>query len=205
MKQKDFLSIIPGQYTGKEIEAEATVDLEEGTDPVTTFYEAKERLLNVNKWHDVAGIVSAKFQVVDNNGREVDRNVQKGDYLKIDIPGPGSTAGEGYDWVIIEELKEISEDEIQCIGFRVRPTKNPSGDENSIAHFYEDSATSNFIITREGKKITANIIDRNIKPNDKTGSFTDKIRDTAVGIGAIGGFSKLQWQNLANGLVEVKK
>lgn len=90
-------------------------------------------------------------------------------------------------------------------GFRVRPVANPLGDKKSIAHFYDDSATSNFIITREGKKITASIIDKNLVPNDDTQSLTDKIRDTAVGMSAIAGFSKIQWQNLANGLVERKK
>jgi hypothetical protein len=32
--------------------------------------------------------------------------------------------------------------------------------------------------------------------------LTDKIRDTTIGISAIAGFSKIQWQNLANGLVK---
>lgn len=77
--------------------------------------------------------------------------------------------------------------------------------KNDIAHFYDDEATSNFIVTREVNKVKASIIDRNIKPNENTSAFTDKVRDIAVGIGAIGGFSKIQWKNLANGIVERKK
>ncbi|HUS02227.1 MAG TPA: hypothetical protein VMY77_10895, partial [Chitinophagaceae bacterium] len=77
--------------------------------------------------------------------------------------------------------------------------------KNNIAHFYDDSSTSNFIVTREGKKITASIIDRNIKPNDDTSSVTDKIRGTAIGLSAIAFFSRLQWQGLADGIVKTKK
>jgi hypothetical protein len=205
MNQKNFLDIIPDQYTGKEIEAEASVELKDGNDAVIFYDAAKDRLLNVNRWHHVAGTISASFHAVDENGKEADRNVQKGDYIRVNIPGPGSKEGDGYDWVIIEELKEVSNGDIQSIGFRVRPAANPFGDQKKIAHFYDDSSTSNFIVTREGTKVTASIIDRNTTPNDKVESITDKIRNTAVGMSAIASFSKIQWQSLANGLVERKK
>lgn len=205
MKQKDFLKIIPGQYTGSIIEAGASVELEDSNAAMHFFEKAKKRLLCVNNWHDLAGLISAKFQVVDKDGYEVDRAVQKGDYLRINIPGPGSKAGDGYDWVMVEELKELNEGDLQCVGFRVRPASNPSGDQQSIAHFYNDTSTSNFIITRDANKVTTDIIDRNIKPNDDNASLVDKIRDTAVGMSAIASFSKLQWQGLADGLVDLKK
>jgi hypothetical protein len=35
--------------------------------------------------------------------------------------------------------------------------------------------------------------------------MVDKVRDVAVGLSAIAGFSKIQWQGLADGLVESKK
>lgn len=203
MKQ-DFTGIVPAQYTGEEIEAEASVDLQDEHQAKTFYLIAKERLLNVNNWHKLAGLISAHFKLTDNAGKEIQRQIQKGDFLKIDIPGPGSKGGDGYDWVCIEELKEMSETNIQSIGFRVRPANNPSGDKSETAHFYSDESTSNFIVTREQKKITAQIIDRNIKPNKHAHSLTDKIRDTAVGMSAIEMFSKIQWQNLAEGLIKIE-
>ncbi len=200
--KKDFTGIVPTQHTGEEIEAEASVEFDEENEAKKFYLIAKERLLNVNNWHKLAGIISASFQLTDTSCKEIDRQVQKGDYLKIDIPGPGSKEGDGYDWVCIEELKEVSEANIQSIGFRVRPARNPSGEKNETAHFYSDESTSNFIVTREGKKITALIIDRNIKPNVHAQSLTDKIRDTAVGMSAIGMFSKIQWQNLAKEIIK---
>ncbi len=202
MKEKDFTGIVPAQYTGEEIEATASVEFNTNNEAKNFYGIAKERLLNVNNWHHLAGIISAKFQLMNAAGEEVDRKADKGDYFKIDIPGPGSSEGDGYDWVCIEEIKEVIEEDVQSIGLRVRPVKNPFGNKEEIAHFYSNEATSSFIITGEGNKVTAWIIDRNIKPNDDAGSLTDKIRDIAVGIGAIGIFSKAQWQGLAKGLVE---
>ncbi|MES2773970.1 MAG: hypothetical protein V4722_07285 [Bacteroidota bacterium] len=202
MKTPDFAGIVPAQYTGKEIEAEAAVELRNESEAKLFYEVARDRLLHVNKWHEVAGIISAVFQLVGADGKEVTRSPQEGDFFKIDIPGPGSSAGDGYDWVCVEALKEVSNDHMQCIGLRVRPSQNPCDNDGEIAHFYSKEATSSFYVAREYHKVSAVIIDRNIKPNDYTDTLMDKIRDTAVGLSAIGMFSKIQWQKLAAGLVE---
>jgi hypothetical protein len=146
--------------------------------------------------------MSAKFQLTDENGEEIDREAEQGNYIRVDVPGPGSKEGDGYDWVLIEELREFAFENIQSIGFRVKPAANPIKGSEHIAHFYDQSATSNFIITREGNVVTASIIDRNIKPNDEGASVMDKIRHTVAGMAALSAFSKIQWQNLAEGLVK---
>ena len=201
MKHKDFTGIVPTQYTGEEIEADASVKLNDSNEASTFYEKTKDRLLNVNEWHIVAGGISATFNVLDRSGKEVKRAVQKGDYFKIDIPGPGSKEGEGYDWVQVEELKEITQNDVQSIGFRVRPCSNPFSEKNETAHFYGPESTSSFIVTRDRNEIRAIIIDRNIKTNKEAEKLTDKIRDTVVGVSAIGLFSKLQWQQLANCLL----
>jgi hypothetical protein len=203
--QQDILNIVPRQQTGKEIEVNSSCKFEQENEAVDFFTVAKGRLLNVDQWHRVAGVISAAFRAFDKDGNKVDRKIEKEDYMRIDIPGPGSKEGDGYDWVKIEEVKEVEEAHLQCIGFRVRPAANPCGDTNSIAHFYDDSATGNFVVTREGKKITATVIDVNVKPNDDTNSITDKIRGTAIGTVALSFFSKLQWKNLVDGIVKIEK
>lgn len=202
MKQKDFTGIVPSQYTGKEIETAASIDLKDN-DEAKLFYEVvRERLFNVNKWHSKAGFVSGSFQLMDANGKKLEKNVEIGDYIRIDIPGPGSSEGFGYDWVLVEDLREIREENIQSVGFRVRPSQNPANEDNATAHFYSDEATSSFIVSRENNTVSSLIIDRNVKPNTDASTITDKIRHVAVSLGAIGLFSKVQWQNLANGLVK---
>jgi len=202
MKQNDLIGIVPPQFKGQEIEVDAVQDLKTESEAQRLYDTAKKKLLNVNNWNRIAGAVTARFQIIDKKGNEVDREVQKGDYLRIDIPGPGTKEGGGFDWVLVEELNEIRQPFVQSVGFRVRPNENPFGQRNETAHFYSKEATSSFIIIREKTKIIAWIIDRNLRPNTEQESLADKIRDVAVGISAIAGFSKVQWQGLANALIE---
>ncbi len=202
MKQRDHIGIVPPQLKGQEIESEAIKELRDETDAKSLYNVAKKKLLDVNNWKKIAGAVTAQFQIIDEKGKEVNREVRKGDYLRIDVPGPGSKEGDGYDWVLVEELNEINKGSLQSVGFRVRPNENPFSETNETAHFYSKEATSSFIVTRENSKIVSWIIDRNLLPNTESGSLADKVRDVAVGVSAIAGFSKIQWQGLADGLIE---
>ena len=202
MKHPDTLGIIPAQFKGQEIEVEASQTLKDKTSAQTLYNVAKKKLQNVNSWHKIAGDITARFQIIDQKGNEVNREVEKGDYLRINIPGPGSKQGDGYDWVLVEELKEINKETLQSVGFRVRPTENPFSEKKETAHFYSKEATSTFIIIREYSTLISWIVDRNLLPNTDSSSVIDKVRDVVVGVSAIAGFSKVQWQGLADGLIE---
>ena len=199
--EKNYEAIIPPQYTGSELDVRASITLNDETRAKQFFRLARERLLNVNNWHTVAKGISAIFRVVNANGQEMQRNVQQGDYLKIDIPGPGSKDGNGYDWVSVEEVLDESGDNSETVAFRVRPSQNPIGDGENVAHFYDETATSSFIVVREGSEVTALVIDKNLKPNLSTHSLTDKVRGATVGTTALAVVSKIQWQNLVDGIV----
>jgi len=203
MKRKDLLGIIPGQFKGQELEVEASKVTGNESAAQSLYELAKKKLFSVNDWHQVVAGLTARFQIVDQNGNEVSRKVNKGDYLRINIPGPGNKEGDGYDWVVVEELKEISKGSFQSAGFRVRPTENPFGKKNETAHFYSNETTSSFIIIRENIKVVSWIVDRNMLPNIEAESFVDKLRDVMVGVSGIAGFSKVQWQGLADGLLEI--
>lgn len=205
MEEKNYTGLIPAQEKGVIIDSEASVECYNANEARAFFNTVKQRLLAVNNWHHVAGEAGAKFTLIDEAGNEVNRDVKKGDYFKIDIPGPGSSAGDGYDWVQVEELNHVSNEIVDSIGLRVRPSSNPMSNDNSIAHFYSHESTSTFIVTREDNKITATIYDRNTKPNTDTETIIDKVRHVAAGIGAIFGGSKLQWTGLAKGLVSRKE
>jgi hypothetical protein len=191
-------NIVPGQYTGKKIDTEIAVECGTEEEAKTLYQAAKEKLLDVNHWHEVAGKALAKFHITDANGQEVNRTVREGDYFKIDIPGPGSKTGEGYDWVRVESVDETEE----STGVRVRPAPNPTNKDEQVAHFYSEQSTSNFIVTREGKKVTASVYDRNTSTNEEAGNVADAIRNSTVGAGAITFFSKIQWTALVNGLLK---
>ncbi len=203
MKEKNSPDIIPDQQTGKAIDAVSSVDLQREEDAKIFFTTVKNRLQNVNEWKSFAGNLSAIFQLVDPSGAEVRRNVQKGDYLKIDIPGPGTKSGDGYDWVQVEDVESDSTANGERFAFRVRPTDNPQSNEDDVAHFYSDESTSSFVVERKGNSITASIHDRNTKPNTSAEHTTDKIRDVLVGAVGVANFSKIQWKNLTDGLLKI--
>jgi len=201
MREKDEHSIIPPQETGKAIETEGAVRLNNVPEAKTFFNIVVERLRNVNQWNKLTGNLSARFQLMDGDGNNVNRNAEKGDYFKIDIPGPGSKTGGGYDWVQIEEIEIRSTEGTDTYAFRVRPTQNPLNKRKDIAHFYAEEATSTFLVARVKNIVWAAIYDRNTKPNKDADLPFDKIRDKLVGIAGILRFSKIQWKNLLKGLL----
>ena len=102
----------------------------------------------------------------------------------------------------VEAVKEVHQEGVDSVGVRVRPCSSPLNNETDVAHFYSPDSTSNFIVTREGNKVTASVYDRNTKPNDEVEGLADTIRDKTIGAGAVTIFSKLQWKSLVNGLVK---
>jgi hypothetical protein len=165
------------------------------------FEAASKRLLNVNEWRDYAGALTADFQLCDNKGNEVQRTAQLHDHFRIDIPGPGSTAGRGYDWVHVEALERFESADEEMLLIRVRPVPDPTGDKEDVAHFFTDDSTSTFMIRRMGNKVTAEVHGRNEKPNIHAGSLIDKARNVFAGVVAVSLFSKYQWKSLAEGLL----
>ena len=202
MKTADYTGILPAQYTGQVIIAEANITCDNIDEARQVFDRSRKRLLDVNQWKELLGMMSADFCAMDSFGNATGKSVEQGNLMRVDIPGPGNSDGDGYDWVAVEELKEVETNEIQSIAFRVRPTINPKGNTNNIAHFYDKESTSTFMVTRKDETVHSTIVDRNIKPNNDTDSVVDTLRNMPVAIGAIGLFSKVQWQSLAEGLLK---
>ena len=193
---------IPEQHEGGETNTEATETLADEAAARSFFEVVRNRLLNVNAWHDYAGAGSAAFQLTDGQGVAVQRPAQKGDHFQIDIPGPGTQTGEGYDWVRIEEITEAHRDAEDSVVVRVRPASNPRNEKADVAHFFTSEATSNFVVRRHGNTVSASVHGRNEKPNTEAEALLDKARNAAVATGAISGFSKLQWKSLVTGLLQ---
>ncbi|MGN6618540.1 MAG: hypothetical protein ACTHJ5_15310 [Ilyomonas sp.] len=169
------------------------------------FNKAVHRLLNIDHWSDFAGLGSSVFKLTDEHGDEVNREPKVGDHMKINLPGPDSHAGGGFDWVRIEAIADKRNPNALAESFsmRARPCANPkSKDDKSIAHFFKEDATSTFIIKREGKKVSAEVRGRNEIPNTSTHDTVDKLRNTFVAIPAILGLSNGQWKKLVFGFLD---
>ncbi len=165
------------------------------------FQVVRKRLLAINHWHKMAGEEKATFELIDGRGEKVERMPAIGDFMRIDIPGPMNHSGDGFDWVKIEDILEDEELHEEFISIRIRPSSNPERPTEETAHFFDDVATSTFVVKRENNKISAEVHGRNEKPNLEDVSLIDKIRNTFVAFGGILGASKIQWKSFTDGLL----
>jgi hypothetical protein len=169
----------------------------------TLFLSCKNRLLNINEWGQIAGKLSAEFRLTDEWGQEISGPPQVGNFIRIDIPGPGTNVGDGYDWVEVEELEDKTDPkgEVESVYIQVRPADNPANNKDDVAHFFNAKASSSFTLHRQVFKVTAGVHGRNEVPNTDSESLLDKTRNVAVGAAAIFGFNAPQWKGLVKGVM----
>jgi hypothetical protein len=193
---------IPVQQEGGKSDVTESITLDSVAAAKQFFRIACQKLRDVNKWHEVCNSEATKFTLVDRDGNATFRDAEEGDYFKINIPGPGNSAGDGFDWVRVEEMS-LKEDGVEDVFFiRVRPAEPPIKNEHGIAHFFKDRATSTFMIRRKDNTVRAEVHGRNEKPNVDTAQIKDKIRNAVVGTASLLGFSLPQWKMLVKGLVK---
>ncbi len=164
------------------------------------FEVLKKRFFSINKWKSYNKNVSAEFKHFDHSGQAVSRIPQKGDFISIAIPGPGTREANGYDWVEIEDLLHHTNGSESYL-MVCRPSKQPGKLKSHIVHFYSSASTSNIRISKEGNTLKVGVYGRNEKPN-LNASLTDKIRNLLIAFGGIFGFSKIQWKTIAEGFVD---
>lgn len=194
---------IPDQETGRA--TDFTEEKEFGTqdEAHNGFKHAAEKLLTVSEWHNYAGPGSSRFCMTNNLGEEVVGFAKEGFLINIDLPAPGSDAGDGLEWVMIERI-EANEDPKaaeEFITMTARPIPDPRKSDPETAHFYKDVATSTFIVKRVGRTVTAGVHGRNETPNNSDVNLHDKIRNTAIALTARIGLAGPQWKKLAKGLL----
>lgn len=192
---------VPAQEIGSKMDAVEEITLDSESEAIHFFKIVKDRLLDVNRWAEFAGAASSDFYLTDANGVMVHRKATDGDRIKIDIPGPGTKTGNGFDWVTIEEIKSEIIGDAEVLSITARPSDNPLNSSTDTAHFLNDKATSTFQVKRVGKIIFAEEHGRNEVPNTETDHPLDNVRNTFVGWGAKIGFSYPQWKALVRGLL----
>ncbi|WP_292011009.1 hypothetical protein [Chryseobacterium sp.] len=169
------------------------------------FKLLKKRLFSINQWKEYSGEGTTDFQLYDPSGHHVDRIPKTGDFVRIDIPGPGNVETKGYDWVKIIKISnnELGKDDIENFLMICNPSPEPGNHESDhIAHFYSAEATSTFMISRNNTCIKASVHGRNESPNFKT-DLIDKVRNLFTAAGGMVGLAKIQWKLLSDGLLDI--
>lgn len=139
----------------------------------TDYDKAKGKLLDINHWGNCSSTGrSADFQIVGADGKTKDGPPKKGDYIRIDLPGPS-----GYDWVQIEDIKETKD----MASITVRPSKDPTSNSSAISHFFTSEATNTFTVERGANGQTQfHVNGRNERANSGAGNW---VKDAGGGIG----------------------
>ncbi|MDQ0475808.1 hypothetical protein [Chryseobacterium sp. MDT2-18] len=193
---------IPEQIIGVESEAVSKISFDNKESTRIHFKKVKKRFLDINSWELFAGQEKAEFSLRDENGNLILGHPQVGNYISIKVPLLPNRNDGGLDWVKIEVYEEEVFEDYEAVYLRVRPSSDPTSSSNKITHFLDSSATSNFIIKRSGKEISAEIYARNEVPNSKDKSISEKIRNKIVSVGGMLIGSKIQWEGLTKGLIE---
>lgn len=199
--QTAAVQLIPAQTEGEHNDVESTVTCASIEEAHSVYKLVKERLKNISNWHQFVGQLGSTFGVTDAQGNEIYKIAEEGDLFYIDMPGPGSIAGSGYDWVRIEKLTEHTEDELEYIVITVRPVDNPKKHDAGTAHFFSHKSTNTFITERYGNKVSTGVFGRNEMPNIE-GNIVDKVRNIAVGLAARHGLSAPHWQVFAESILK---
>lgn len=169
---------------------------------IEAYMRAKKRLFAINNWGHISKGLSASFTLIDGYGNKLEREPWVKDFIRIDIPGPGSQAGHGYDWVQIEAIEEFTREEgnLQGVLMTVRPSHDPQVPEGP-AHFFDASATSSFLVEIHGLTVSAAVHGRN-EHAANTENPLDTLRNKVVtGIASLGA-SQLQWKKLCEALLD---
>ena len=210
MRNKDAIKepwlheVVPVQHSGQSSFTHSLITCRNTSHANECYRIAAARLLHVNRWNEYAGKATASFQLFDETGNAINRLVQKNDFLRINIPGPDNP-DEGGDWVQVQQMGEQAMGEQQLTFITVKACPNPLTASTGPTHFFDQPATSTFVIFRKQLTIMAAVFGRNEHPNQKSQHFLTRIRNWFVYIGAQLGLANLQWKALTHGLLNVKE
>jgi hypothetical protein len=195
---------IPAQETGSQTDFFEERTFENQVRAHEGFKRAAARLLTVSEWHNYAGAGSSRFCLTNNLGDEVTGFAVEGFLFNIDLPAPGSSAGDGLEWVMVERIEAVEDADAteEFVAMTARPMPDPRKSEQETAHFYKNVSTSTFIVKRVGRTVSAAVHGRNETPNNSDVNLHDKIRNTIIALTARVGMSGPQWKKLVKGLLE---
>lgn len=166
------------------------------------FQAACQYLLNVSEWNSYAKGLGGEFSYTDSDGNECATDVQQGGFIRVKLPGPANPLGNGYDWVVVTQLEKIAGAHSSSLIMLSVPCALPKKTKEGTAHFYAPTASNTFIVTLKDEKVEVGIYGRNEKANIHNAPLTSAVRNGIVALTAKLGFSKIQWELLAEGILK---
>ena len=190
---------IPQQLKGFKKHFEASRKFVSAEDAHLCYDHAITRLLNINNWHELTMLEKGDVQLISRNLKPQRRKAKLDDYVRFGIPAPNNADGDGGDWVQVKNILFSSgKRKEQCL-LTLQPCAMPGGD--ATVHFFASASSSTFLITRDGRIVTAEYYGRNELPNINAGDLKTNVRNVAVAAGAIIGFSDTMWEPMMPALI----
>jgi len=162
--------LVSEQTDGRQKDLSHSIATDSIEDAEDFFVDAKERLLDVNNWKRYSSPGNPEFMLTDHHGHTLKRRARKGDHIRIDSEGLEHSPGGGFSWVVIEaiEYDDYPDESIETFAIRLRPSASPlPGNKTGPGYFFNEEATSTFVIERNGKNLYATWHGRN-EPNELT-------------------------------------
>ena len=191
MQEKHYL--VPLHQDGSRKDLEHNIVADSIDDAEYWFVDAKDRLLDMNSWNKYSPAISAEFRLTDKHGLGVGRHARKGDLIRMDITGPGTTRLSEFDWVCIEaiEYDDYPDLSMETFAIRVRTAQNPLNNKDGHNGSNNDNdATFTFVIERRGAKLFASYHGR---------GGSGQIANTATSPWI--GLPDMEWLSLIKGLL----
>ena len=167
------------------------------------FEQLQERLQSVNLWDTYSNKVKTKFVLFDPIKNQPTQELKIGNFIKIDIPGPGNPSGSGFDWTEIIDIQIGKESEDHpFFAFTIKPCPAPDSNDETVAHFYNEESSNTFVVRKMGTCIYVEIHGRNQIENTSDAPLLDILRNKAVALGSKYGIGNLNWIGFASALLE---
>ena len=79
---------------------EYSITMDSIDDAEDLFVISKDRILDINHWHNLSPDLNAVFYITDNRGKSLHRTAHKNDHIKITLPGQDG----GSRWMRISHI-----------------------------------------------------------------------------------------------------
>lgn len=166
--------LVPHHASGEQTDIAYGITTEFVEDAEDFFVDAKDRLLEVNKWAVFAGLPSISFALADAVGHPLKRRLHRHDHIVISTPAEGTADRFTVDAL---EYDDYPDEGVETFAIRM----HISGQDPELAK------TSTIVIARNGKDLSATYHGRN-----KTDTNDDLWH----------GLEKAEWEMLVKGLIE---
>lgn len=197
----DIQHLLPINTIGSENNAASIVICNSEKEAFDQFRKLSAKLVEVNNWNGYASKNPTDFYLYSKENNK-SANAQLNDLVKIKMPAPKNSLGNGFDWVIVNQLDSIEQTETKVFLLQMKPHSCAESANGNIAHFYTEDASNTFVLAKKDKTVQFSIHGRNEVPNTKKVGLVCAIRNFFVASGGIFGGSKVQWQDFTEEFIK---